>query len=82
MVEAIAAGIAAKQLHSHWADWKGEGDVAVAVRLDAASVSGSRLYTYLPMGDQAEAPFAGFLSPRSDSASTFSMANGAPRLAT
>jgi len=61
MVEAITAGIAAKQLHSLWAGWQGDGDVAVAVRLDTASVSGSRLYTYLPMGDQAEAPFAGCL---------------------
>lgn len=61
MIEAINAGIAAKQLHSHWADWKGKGDVAVAIRMDAASISNSRLYTYLPMGDQAEAPFAGYL---------------------
>ena len=61
MAEAIAAGIAVKQLHSHWADWKGDGDVAVAVRLDAVSLPGSRLYTYLPMGEQAEAPFTGYL---------------------
>ena len=58
--KAIATGIYRKELHEHWAKWAGDGEVAVAVRLDAV-VPSSRLYTFLPMGEQAEAPFQGYL---------------------
>jgi len=60
MKTAIAEAIAGKELNEGWAKWKGPGDVAVAVRLDG-SVETPRLYTYLPMGEQAEAPFQGYL---------------------
>ena len=60
MKKAIATGIYRKELHEHWAKWAGDGEVAVAVRLDAM-VPSSRLYTFLPMGEQAEAPFQGYL---------------------
>lgn len=60
MLDAIAAGIAAKQLHGSWTDWKGVGEVALAVRLDG-DVESPRLYTFLPMGDGAAAPFPGHL---------------------
>lgn len=61
MIEAITVGIEQTQLHSHWAEWKGDGEVALAVSLDAAATAPSRLYTYLPMGEQAQAPFRGYL---------------------
>ena len=57
---AIGEGISQKQLHRHWRKWKGDGEVAVAVRLDNDVVT-PRLYTYLPMGEQAPAPFSGYL---------------------
>ncbi|WP_421361904.1 sacsin N-terminal ATP-binding-like domain-containing protein [Agrobacterium rosae] len=60
MLEAITAGIDQGQLHSHWAEWKGKGEVAISARLDEAA-SASRLFTFLPMGEQAYAPFRGFL---------------------
>ena len=60
MQAAISAGVDRKELHEHWETWEGEGDVAVGLRLDAES-AGSRLYTFLPMGEQAEAPFRGYL---------------------
>lgn len=60
MKEAIAEAISQKELNEHWERWTGAGDVAIAVRLDAP-VETSRLYTYLPMGEQAEAPFQGYL---------------------
>ena len=60
MKAAINEGIAQKQLHSHWREWKGDGEVALAVRLDDG-VTTPRLYTYLPMGEQATAPFSGYL---------------------
>lgn len=60
MKEAIADGVEQKQLHSHWLDWEGDGEVALAVRLDA-QVASTRLYAFLPLGEQAVAPFQGYM---------------------
>ena len=60
MKAAIAEGINQKQLHTHWEKWQGEGEVALAVRLDNDVVS-PRVYTFLPMGEQVPAPFSGYL---------------------
>ena len=60
MLSAIQDGIETKQLHKHWEKWEGDGEIALAVRLDAM-VPQTRLYTYLPMGTQAVSPFNGFL---------------------
>ncbi len=61
MIEAIVAGIEQTQLHSNWREWRGPGEAALAVRLDEAAPPASRLFTYLPMGEQAHAPFRGYL---------------------
>ena len=61
MRKAIVAGVSANQLHSSWEEWSGEGEVAVAVRTDPGPVA-PRLYTFLPMGDGADAPFHGYLN--------------------
>ena len=34
ITEAIAAGVATKQLHGSWKEWSGDGEVALAVRTD------------------------------------------------
>ena len=60
MKDAISIGISRRELADHWAEWQGEGEVAVAARLDAVATS-PRLYTFLPMGQQAAAPFPGYL---------------------
>lgn len=60
MKATIAKAVEFNELDTYWNDWSGPGDVALAVRLDAPQEV-SRIYTYLPMGDQAEAPFPGFL---------------------
>ena len=60
MKSAIEEGINRKELHEHWENWSGDGEVAVAVRLDSV-ITSSRFYTFLPMGEQATAPFPGFL---------------------
>jgi Domain of unknown function (DUF3883) len=60
MQQSIHDGVAAKQLHSSWKDWSGVGEVGLAVPLDA-EISSPRLYTFLPMGEGAAAPFHGHL---------------------
>ena len=56
------AGIKSKQLHPNWGAWRGEGESAVAVRVDGGHVE-PRLVaiTFLPMGKDADAPFQGYL---------------------
>ena len=60
ILEAIGAGVAAKQLHGSWKEWSGDGEVALAVRTDSGPVV-PRLYTFLPMSEGATAPFHGYL---------------------
>ena len=57
---AIVAGVATKQLHGSWKEWSGDGEVALAVRIDNRPVA-PRLYTFLPMSEGAAAPFHGYL---------------------
>jgi hypothetical protein len=60
MLVAIRKGVEQKQLHSHWLEWTGEGEVALAVRLDGV-IADPRLFTFLPLGEQALSPFRGHL---------------------
>ncbi|MFA1625588.1 sacsin N-terminal ATP-binding-like domain-containing protein [Rhizobium mongolense] len=60
MQRAVGDGVKAKQLHSSWKDWSGVGEVGLAVPLDH-EISSPRLYTFLPMGEGATAPFQGHL---------------------
>ncbi|WP_375460069.1 sacsin N-terminal ATP-binding-like domain-containing protein [uncultured Enterovirga sp.] len=60
MQGAIAEGVEEKQLHGSWSGWRGNGEVALALRLDS-DVASPRLYTHLPMGEGAAAPFSGHL---------------------
>ncbi len=60
MKHAITKGIARKELNEYWERWSGEGEVALAVQLDHVPAA-PRLYTFLPMGDDATAPFSGYL---------------------
>ena len=57
---AVDDGVKAKQLHSSWKGWSGVGEVGLAVPLDH-EISSPRLYTFLPMGEGASAPFQGHL---------------------
>jgi len=58
---AIAESIQKGQLHEEWEDWSGDGDVAIAIRIDGSTVTPT-LYTYLPMDAEARSPFYGFLN--------------------
>ncbi len=60
MKRTIAEGLAAQQLPTSWEGWHGDGEVALAIRLGDGLVH-PRLYTFLPMGRDAEAPFNGYL---------------------
>lgn len=58
---AIADSRVERQLSTAWERWKGDAQVAVALPLDAPLEDG-RLYTFLPMGPRAPAPFSGFVN--------------------
>lgn len=60
MKDAIKTGIDKKELNKYWDRWSGNGEVAVAVRLDS-QIRSSRLFSFLPLGDQATAPFFGYI---------------------
>jgi hypothetical protein len=55
LAAAVQRSIAGEHISSGWAHWKGPAFVAVAWRSDAELDSG-RLYTHLPMGDDARSP--------------------------
>ena len=44
-----------------WLDWKGVPELSVAVGLTEGAVGSGRLYNFLPMGESAASPFAGYL---------------------
>lgn len=60
MSEAIEASIEANDLDPAWREWSEDAWVSVAVRRDGHPVQ-PRLYTYLPMEGETEAPFHGHL---------------------
>ncbi len=60
VLEVIEADVAAEALPDRWRDWQGDAVISVAVAADGAPIKG-RLYTFLPMGTDAGAPFAGHL---------------------
>ena len=60
MKSAIDIGISSGDLNKYWKKWTGDGEVAIAVRLDSG-IESPKLYTFLPMGKQAIAPFSGYL---------------------
>lgn len=72
VLDVIDQSIQRNELHPDWRDWEGEGEVACAVRIDDGPVE-PRLYTFLPMGEQAEAPIHGYVHgsffPKADRAS-------------
>ena len=44
-----------------WLDWKGQPEVSVAVGLSTTTVMKGRLYNFLPMGEEADAPLTGYI---------------------
>jgi len=62
VLEAVEASISERvQQLKRWRDWKGEPVVSVAVGLTRGAVTQGRLYNFLPMGEEAEAPLVGYL---------------------
>jgi len=66
---AIDRSIEEQELHENWGRWQGDGEVAVAFPIDGQNIS-PKIFTYFPMGEDAEAPINGFLHgsfyPKSD----------------
>ncbi len=61
-IEAIEASIDATLVDESWRDWDGVAEVAIALRIDDADETDSRLYCFLPMDHQVRGPFAGHLN--------------------
>lgn len=61
MRAAVTDGLQSGALPENWAGWKGPGEVALAVPLEDKPAFNPRLYTFLPMGRGATAPFHGHL---------------------
>ena len=57
----ITQSVEADRISQGWRDWAGEARVGVAVPLDEV-LSEGRLYTFLPMGEHAHAPFPGHVN--------------------
>jgi hypothetical protein len=53
--EAIAQSVESNRINEGWSDWKTEARVGIGLSLDE-SISTGRLYTFLPMGEHAQAP--------------------------
>ena len=60
MLEVIRRDIAVEALPAAWEEWTGDAVVSVAVAKSGDPLE-PRLYNFLPMGEAAEAPFAGYL---------------------
>lgn len=56
----IDVDVASETLPESWADWRGDAVVSLAVTADGEPLKG-RLYTFLPMGRDVEAPLSGHL---------------------
>lgn len=61
VIEAVKKSIPLAPQLRRWLDWKGNPTVSIAVSLDRKGVTSGRLYNFLPMGDAAIGPVAGFL---------------------
>ncbi|GIF52464.1 uncharacterized protein DUF3883 [Asanoa ferruginea] len=53
--DAIRRSIAGDHISEGWEGWRGDAHISIAARLDT-DLAGGRLYTYLPMGQDAHAP--------------------------
>jgi hypothetical protein len=60
ILEVIGVDVATEDLPKSWSDWKGDAIVSLAVASSGEPIKG-RLYTFLPMGEDAAAPLAGHL---------------------
>jgi hypothetical protein len=60
MAAAIEESVEAKDIDAAWRDWSEDAWVSVAVRRDGHPIE-PRMYTYLPMEGEAEAPLHGHL---------------------
>ncbi|ESY56845.1 hypothetical protein X744_21110 [Mesorhizobium sp. LNJC372A00] len=58
--EIIDADVATESLPESWTDWRGDAVVSLAVAASGEPIKG-RLYTFLPMGKDVEAPLSGHL---------------------
>ncbi len=61
VLEAVERSIPKAPQLKRWLNWKGAPVVSVAVGMSTAAVAKGRLYNFLPMGEEADSPFLGYL---------------------
>lgn len=61
VIQAVKESIEAVPQLKSWVDWKGTPVVSLAVGKNGQTVQDGRLYNFLPMGEEAECPFLGYL---------------------
>lgn len=57
----LELSLSRKEIPESWRDWRGAARVSIAVRF-GMSVERGLLYCFLPMGEEAVAPFSGYLN--------------------
>jgi len=61
IIEAVKRSIPVAPQLRRWLNWKGNPVVSIAISLDRKGVAAGRLYNFLPMGNTAISPVAGYL---------------------
>ena len=61
ILAAVEMSISSVPQLKRWLDWKGQPEVSVAVGLSTTAVEKGRLYNFLPMGEEADAPLTGYI---------------------
>ncbi|WP_371807961.1 sacsin N-terminal ATP-binding-like domain-containing protein [Aquisalimonas sp. 2447] len=61
ILEAVGRSISTAPQLQRWLNWKGAPVVSVAVGMSTTTVTKGRLYNFLPMGEEADSPFLGYL---------------------
>ena len=61
VLSAVRSSLASAPQLNRWLNWKGTPELSVAVSLVRDKLPIGRLYNFLPMGEEAKAPFRGYL---------------------
>jgi hypothetical protein len=61
VIDAVERSLSQEKGLKRWLDWKGDAVVGLALPIEGAGLTVSRLYNFLPMGPESAAPLLGHL---------------------